>query len=88
MKRTNKPGLLLCLDFEKAFGSVDNGFMMKVLTAFGCGSDFCKWIETLYKNIKSTVCINGKLAKWFPVERGCRQGDPVSPYLFVMCVET
>ena len=85
--RTKQPGLLLCLDFEKAFDTVDLGFMFGVLKAFGCGPDFCQWVEALYKNIKSTVSVNGKMAQWFSVERGCRQGDPVSPYLFVMCVE-
>ncbi|WP_419609554.1 reverse transcriptase family protein [Thiolapillus sp.] len=87
MNREKLPGLLLCLDFEKAFDSVDWKFMFKVLRAFGFGSDICRWISTFYKDIKSTVTVNGQLSPWFSVQRGCRQGDPISPYLFILCVE-
>ena len=58
--RENKPGLLLCLDFEKAFDSVDWKFMFKVLRAFGFGPDIFQWISTFYKDIKSSVTINGQ----------------------------
>ena len=81
------PGILLCLDFEKAFDSVDWNFMVKVLKAYGFGDEICGWIETFYKNIKSSVIVNGQSTKWFEIERGCRQGDPVSPYLFILVVE-
>ena len=60
--RENKPGLLLCLDFEKAFESVDWKFMFKVLRAFGFGPDICQWIFTFYKDIKSSVTVNGQLS--------------------------
>ena len=83
----NLPGLLLCLDFEKAFDSLDWRFMFKVLTAFGFGHSICRWIETFYNDIKSRVIVNGQTTEWFHVERGCRQGDPISPYLFVLSVE-
>jgi len=85
---TNKqPGLLLCLDFEKAFDSVSWKFMFNVLGMYGFGKDFCNWVHSFYNNIKSTVSVNGKLTPWFLVQRGCRQGDPLSPYLFLLCVE-
>ena len=41
----------------------------------------------LYKNITSTVIVNGQTTQWFTEERGCRQGDPISPYIFILCVE-
>ena len=83
----NKPGLLLCLHFEKAFDSLDWRFMFRALRAFGFGKDLCRWIDTFYKNIKLAVIVNGQITQWFTVELGCRQGDPISPYIFILCVE-
>ena len=87
LNKENMPGLLLCLDFEKAFDSVDWRFMFKVLHAFGFGPDISQWIVTFYRHIKSSVAVNGPLSEWFSIQRGCRQGDPISPYLFILCVE-
>ena len=87
VNRQNIPGMLLNIDFEKAFDSIDWSFMFKVLKAFGFGEGFIRWIRTFYTGIKSTVVVNGYTSPWFPIQRGCRQGDPISPYLFILCVE-
>lgn len=87
LDKNEKPGLLMCLDFEKAFDSLSLKFLEKVLISFGFKRDIITWIKVFYNNIKSTVSLNGNISKWFQIKRGCRQGDPISPYLFILCVE-
>ena len=82
-----KPGILLLIDFEKAFDSLAWSFIKKSLIYFNFKNDVIKWIETFYNGIKSTVLVNNSPTSWFPVERGCRQGDPISPYIFLLCCE-
>ena len=83
----NKAGLLLLIDFEKAFDSVAWSFIRKSLLYFNFKDGIIQWIETFYKNIKSTVIVNNSPTPWFSIERGCRQGDPISPYIFLICSE-
>ena len=80
-------GILLLIDFEKAFDSVSWSFMEKCFKFFNFKDDAINWIKVFYKNIKSSVIVNNKPTPWFNVERGCRQGDPISPYIFLLCSE-
>ena len=80
-------GLLLSVDFEKAFDSIAWSFIHKALDKFNFGEDIKRWISTFYQNISSCVSVNGQYSSWFSVKRGTRQGDPLSPYLFLICAE-
>ena len=79
--------MLLRLDFATAFDSVSWDFMFKALTYFNFGDQLISWVKLFYTNIESCVIINGHLSDWFRIYRGCIQGDPLSPYLFIICAE-
>jgi hypothetical protein len=81
------PGLLLLIDFEKAFDSLSWSFIQKTLSFFNFGPDIKRWFEILYKDAKSAVIQCGFLSDFFPIQRGCRQGDPLSCYIFILCAE-
>ncbi len=79
---------ILSIDFVKAFDSVNWHFLTNTLTNFNCGSKFISYIQTGDNNIESTVMNNGNTSKYFILERGVRQGCPLSAYLFIMVIET
>ena len=87
MKITKRPGILLLIDFEKAFDTVRWSFIDKTLKAFNFGITFRKWVSVLYKNVQSAVLNNGLLTEFFSPSRGVRQGCPLSVYLFILVAE-
>lgn len=84
---TGETGILINLDEEKAFDRVDRTFLGNVLKRFGCGPNFQRWLDTLYCNANMRVLVNVFLTEQIPLERGVRQGDPLSPLLYVLCAE-
>jgi hypothetical protein len=84
-EKNNIPGLLLLIDFEKAFDSVSHNFIFKVLDLLNFGESFKKWISVFYKFAQSTVLVNGHMTPFFDIKSGCRQGDGLSPYIFLLC---
>ena len=86
-KNRKKTALLLLIDFEKAFDSISHSFIMKTLDYFGFGYSFMKWINLILNDLSSCINHCGNITDRFSVGRSCRQGDPISPYLFILCVE-
>ena len=82
-----KPGLLLLIDFEKAFDSISWDFLHEVLKKFNFGPSMQKWVHLFYNDIQSCVLQKVFYSRFFSIGRGCRQGDPFSPYLFTLAEE-
>ena len=73
----------MTVDIEKAFDSINHSFLMCVLKKIGFGNEFQKWIQILMKNPELCVINGSKTTPYFKLERGTRQGDPISVYLFI-----
>ena len=86
-KAKNIPGVAVFLDFEKAFDSVEWNFIQKCLETFNFGLDLRQWIKVFHTDISSCVLNNGYASKHFRLERGVRQGCPLSGTLFVIAIE-
>ena len=83
-----EPAIRFTLDQEKAFDRVNHTFLVKVLEKYGFGPNFCNWIKTLYTASQSFIQNNGNLTLPVQIQRGVRQGCPISAYLYVIVAET
>jgi len=81
------PGMLLFIDFEKAFDMLEWSFIPHVLKFFNFGPNIQKWISVLYSDVESGVINGGYMTNYFRVSRGIRQGCPLSPLLSILRVE-
>ena len=83
-----KSGILMSLDQRKAFDLVDRKFMFQVLEKKKFNNDVLAVIKTLYHQTSTSVQVNGHLSGDIELQRGVRQGCPLSPSLYVIYVES
>ena len=74
---------MLKLDFRKAFDSVNWDALDMILEARGFGCLFRGWVRAILATGKNAVLLNGVPGRWIQCKNGLRQGDPMSPYLFL-----
>ena len=77
----------MTVDIEKAFDSINHCFWTKVLEKFDLEKDFIKWIKILLQNQEPCIVNGGTTTNYFKFEKGTRQGDPISAYLFILVLE-
>ena len=75
-------GVLLKIDFEKAYDKVNWEFLQQVMRMKGCDPIWCQWIHQFVSRGSVGVKVNDDIGHFFQTRNGLRQGDPLSPILF------
>ncbi|XP_035845225.1 secreted RxLR effector protein 78-like [Helianthus annuus] len=86
-KRKGKELFMFKIDFEKAYDNVNWEFLILVLRQMRFPELWCRWIHGILSSARSSVLVNGSPTFEFRCGKGLRQGDPISPFLFIVVME-
>ena len=80
-------GYIATVDIEKAFASFSHSSLLACLKKYGYENDFIKWVEMLLECQESCIINRGNTTKHFELQKGARQGGPISAYLYILRLE-
>ncbi|KAI3507508.1 hypothetical protein L1887_22495 [Cichorium endivia] len=86
-KKTKKKMMVFKVDFDKAFDSLNWGFLDSVMEQMNFSARWRRWIHGCLSSGKASVLLNGSPTEEFQIKRGVRQGDPMASFLFVLAME-
>jgi exonuclease III len=77
-----RDGIILKIDFEKAYDKVKWDFLQQTLRMKGFSAKWCRWVQCMVSGGSVGIKVNDEVGPYFQTKRGLRQGDPMSPILF------